>query len=95
MNLNHSNQKGGRFGERIGILTDYSKRVKNKLIDMKQLENTLQDLKCMLIEDGYVDDNIVMRTLIKAQQQVKCICDGKVCSLQKKKQTVKKLKETD
>ena len=38
---------------------------------MKQLENTLQDLKCMLIEDGYKDDNIVMRTLIKAQQQVK------------------------
>lgn len=38
---------------------------------MKQLENTLQDLKCMLIEDGYKDDNIVLRTLIKAQQQVK------------------------
>jgi hypothetical protein len=38
---------------------------------MKELENTLQDLKCMLIEDGYKDDNIVMRTLIKAQQQVK------------------------
>ena len=38
---------------------------------MKQLENTLQDLKCMLIEDGYKGDNIVMRTLIKAQQQVK------------------------
>ena len=38
---------------------------------MKEFENTLQDLKCMLIEDGYIDDNIVMRTLIKAQQQVK------------------------
>ncbi len=38
---------------------------------MKQLESTLQDLKCMLIEDGYKDDNIVMRTLVKAQQQVK------------------------
>jgi hypothetical protein len=33
---------------------------------MKQLENTLQDLKCMLIEDGYKDDNIVIITLIKA-----------------------------
>lgn len=38
---------------------------------MKQLEHTLQDLKCMLIEDGYKDDNIVLRTLIKAQQKVK------------------------
>lgn len=38
---------------------------------MKQLKNTLQDLKCMLIEDGYKDDNIVMRTLIKAEQQIK------------------------
>ncbi len=38
---------------------------------MKQIENTLQDLKCMLIEDGYTEVNIVMRTLIKAQEQVK------------------------
>ena len=38
---------------------------------MKQIENTLQDLKCMLIEDGYTEANIVMRTLIKAQEQVK------------------------
>lgn len=38
---------------------------------MKQVENTLQDLKCMLIEDGYTEANIVMRTLIKAQEQVK------------------------
>lgn len=37
---------------------------------MKQLENTLQDLKHML-EDGYKYDNIVLRTLIRAQQQVK------------------------
>lgn len=38
---------------------------------MKQIENTLQDLKCMLIEDGYTESNIVMRTLVKAQEQVK------------------------
>ncbi len=38
---------------------------------MKQIENTLQDLKCMLIEDGYTEANIVLRTLIKAQEQVK------------------------
>lgn len=38
---------------------------------MKQIENTLQDLKSMLIEDGYTEANIVMRTLIKAQDQVK------------------------
>ncbi len=38
---------------------------------MKQIENTLQDLKCMLIEDGYTEANIVMRTLIEAQEQVK------------------------
>jgi hypothetical protein len=38
---------------------------------MKQIENTLQDLKCILIEDGYTEANIVMRTLIKAQEQVK------------------------
>ena len=38
---------------------------------METRENTLQDLKCMLIEDGYTEANIVMRTLIKAQEQVK------------------------
>jgi hypothetical protein len=38
---------------------------------MKQTENTLQDLKCMLIEDGYTEANIVLRTLTKAQEQVK------------------------
>ena len=38
---------------------------------MKQIENTLQDLKCMLIVDGYTEANIVLRTLIKAQEQVK------------------------
>lgn len=38
---------------------------------MKQIENTLQDLKCMLIEDGYTEANIVLRTLIEAQGQVK------------------------
>jgi len=37
----------------------------------KQIENTLQDLKCMLIEDGYTESNIVLKTLIKAQEQVK------------------------
>lgn len=41
---------------------------------MKQIENTLQDLKCMLIEDGYTEANIVMITLIKAQEQVKNCC---------------------
>jgi len=38
---------------------------------MKQIENTLQGLKCMLIEDGYTEANIVLRTLTKAQEQVK------------------------
>lgn len=48
---------------------------------MKQIENTLQDLKCMLIEDGYTEANIVMRTLIKAQEQVQnCSIPDVVCS---------------
>tara|TARA_R110000824_G_scaffold32053_1_gene103761 strand:- start:781 stop:960 length:180 start_codon:yes stop_codon:yes gene_type:complete len=43
----------------------------------RQIENTLQDLKCMLIEDGYTESNIVLRTLIKAQEQVKLINQNK------------------
>lgn len=62
---------------------------------MKQIENTLQDLKCMLIEDGYTEANIVLRTLIKAQEQVKNCSIPDVSNCDHKPKTPYKGKHTN